>query len=159
MSAEEKLFDCLRKIVKLQKSLYQIALKKTDILKADDVEALGQLMKEEIKHIKAIEIIDKEREQLQSQLSSGEMTISELLQSSLIKNKEGLQNLQLKLVEQTQKLKELNELNQQLLQQSLNFINLNLDILLGQQESNNYTDDPSSSQDEGTSRSLFDSRA
>jgi FlgN protein len=164
MSAENLLLNVLEKMVKLQKSLYQIALKKTDILKADDIEALGQLMKDELKHIKAIEMVNGERERIQRQLaielslSPANITISELLKSSILKDKEGLKRLQTELVEQTQSLKEINEFNQQLLQQSLNFVNLNLDLVLGQQELGNYTDN-SSDEEEGTSRSLFDSKA
>jgi hypothetical protein len=165
MSAENRLLTVLEKIVKLQKSLHQIALKKTDILKADDIEALGQLMKDELKHIKAIEMVNGEREQIQRQLANElllpptNITISQLLKSSMLKDKESLRKLQVKLVEQTQSLKEINEFNQQLLQQSLNFVNLNLDLVLGQQESGNYTDNSSNEEEESTSRSLFDSKA
>jgi hypothetical protein len=165
MSAENRLLTVLEKIVKLQKSLHQIALKKTDILKADDIEALGQLMKDELKHIKAIEMVNGEREQIQRQLENElllpptNITISQLLKSSMLKDKESLRKLQVKLVEQTQSLKEINEFNQQLLQQSLNFVNLNLDLVLGQQESGNYTDNSSNEEEESTSRSLFDSKA
>jgi hypothetical protein len=164
MSAEDLLLNVLEKMVKLQKSLYQIALKKTDILKADDIEALGQLMKDELKHIKAIEMVNGERERIQRQLANElslpptNITISELLKSSILKDKESLKRLQTELVEQTQSLKEINEFNQQLLQQSLNFVNLNLDLVLGQQELDNYTDN-SSNEEESTSRSLFDSKA
>jgi hypothetical protein len=165
MSAENRLLTVLEKIVKLQKSLHQIALKKTDILKADDIEALGQLMKDELKHIKAIEMVNGEREQIQRQLANElllpptNITISQLLKSSMLEDKESLQKLQVKLVEQTQSLKEINEFNQQLLQQSLNFVNLNLDLVLGQQESSNYTDNTSNEEESTASRSLFDSKA
>jgi hypothetical protein len=164
MSAEGLLLTILEKMVKLQKSLYQIALKKTDILKADDIEALGQLMKDELKHIKAIEMVNREREQIQRQLANelslrpSAITISDLLQSSMLKDKESLRRVQLELVEQTQGLKEVNEFNQQLLQQSLNFVNLNLDLVFGQQDSGNYTED-TSNEDEQSNRSLFDSKA
>jgi hypothetical protein len=164
MSAESQLLNVLEKMVKLQKSLYQIALNKTDVLKADDIEALGQLMKDELKHIKAIEMVNGEREQIQRRLaielslSPATITISDLLQSSILKDKESLKRLQLELVEQTKSLKEINEFNQQLLQQSLNFVNLNLDLVLGQQESSNYTGN-SSDEEENTNRSLFDSKA
>jgi hypothetical protein len=164
MSAENLLLNILEKMVKLQKSLYQIALKKMDILKADDIEALGQLMKDELKHIKAIEMVNGERDRIQRQLANElllpptNITISELLKSSILKDKESLKRLQNELVEQTQSLKEINEFNQQLLQQSLNFVNLNLDLVLGQQELGNYTDN-SSDEEESTSRSLFDSKA
>jgi hypothetical protein len=165
MSAEDLLLNILEKMVKLQKSLYQIALKKTDILKADDIEALGQLIKDELKHIKAIEMVNGERERIQPQLANElslpptNITISELLKSSILKDKEGLKRLQLELVEQTQSLQEVNEFNQQLLQQSLNFVNLNLDLVLGQQESGNYTDNNSNEEETNASRSLFDSKA
>lgn len=164
MSAEDQLYISLEKIVKLQKSLYIIASKKKDILKADDIKALGQIMKEELKHIKAIEAVNKEREIIQHQLATKllipkeKLTMSELLESDRLKNKEKLRNIQGELLEQTQKLKDINELNQQLLQQSLNFVNLNLDMILGQQEFNNYTD-RSSEEAEGNKRSLFDSQA
>ncbi|MCM3443758.1 flagellar export chaperone FlgN [Metabacillus halosaccharovorans] len=164
MSAEDQLYISLEKIVKLQKSLYIIALKKRDSLKADDIEALRQIMKEELKHIKAIEVVNKEREMIQHQLatelliSKKKLTMSNLLESDRLNNKEKLRNIQVELLEQTQKLKEINELNQQLLQQSLNFVNLNLDMILGQQEFNNYSD-RSSEEAEGNKRSLFDSQA
>jgi FlgN protein len=164
MSAETQLFNVLEKMVKLQKSLYQIALKKTDILKADDIEALNLLMKDELKHIKAIEMVNREREQIQQRLANelslppATITISDLLQSSMLKDKESLRRVQLELVEQTQGLKEVNEFNQQLLQQSLNFVNLNLDLVLGQQDSGNYTED-TSNEGEQSNRSLFDSKA
>jgi hypothetical protein len=165
MSAENRLLTVLEKIVKLQKSLHQIALKKTDILKADDIEALSQLMKDELKHIKAIEMVNGEREQIQRQLANElllpptNITISQLLKSSMLKDKESLRKLQAKLIEQTQSLKGINEFNQQLLQQSLNFVNLNLDLVLGQQESSNYTDNTSNEEESTASRSLFDSKA
>jgi hypothetical protein len=108
--------------------------------------------------------VNREREQIQRQLANelslrpSAITISDLLQSSMLKDKESLRRVQLELVEQTQGLKEVNEFNQQLLQQSLNFVNLNLDLVLGQQDSGNYTED-TSNEDEQSNRSLFDSKA
>lgn len=164
MSVEDQLCHNLEKILKLQKSLHQIALKKTEIIKADNIEALGELMKDELKHIKAIEVLNNEREKIQHQLaneisiSPQSLTISDLLSSDKIQDKEKLRNLQQKLVDQMKILKEINELNQDLLQHSLNFVNLNLDLLLGQQESSNYNDQ-SSDETQSINRSIFDSKA
>ncbi len=163
MSAESQLCNNLEKILKLQKSLHQIALKKTEILKADNIEALGELLKDELKHIKAIEVVNNEREQIQHELaneislSPEHLTISELLSSDGIEEKEKLRSLQEQLIEQMKIIKEINELNQDMLQQSLNFVNLNLDLLLGQ-ESSNYNGQ-TSDENQSINRSIFDSKA
>lgn len=165
MSAEAHLCTALEKILKLQESLHQIALRKTDILKADNIEALGQLMKQELKHIKALEVVNKERETVQIELakeisiSEVDLTISILLQSDKIKDKEKLKNLQNQLVDQMEKLKVINELNQEMLQLSINFVNLNLDLLLDQQESSNYSVESLNENEVKNNRSIFDSKA
>jgi FlgN protein len=145
MSSEKQLLQLLEKMVKLQKSLYQLSLKKTDLLKNDDIEALTELMKNELSHIKAMESFNLQREDLQRNLAFDlgipfqNLTISGFFQAEGLKEKELLKELQGQLIDITTKLKQQNEFNQELLSQSLNFVNLNLDIMTGQQDSGNYS--------------------
>ncbi|EDL63918.1 flagellar protein FlgN [Bacillus sp. SG-1] len=144
MSNELKLVQFLEKIAKLQKSLYQLALTKTDLLKAGDAEALGQMLKNELSHIKAIEALNNNVEAVKSSLAvdlglKAPITLSEIINAESISYKKELQALQQELLYISGELKNRNELNQELLQQSLQFVNLNLDLLIGQQDAGNYS--------------------
>jgi flagellar biosynthesis/type III secretory pathway chaperone len=145
MSKENQLLQLLEKMITLQKSLYQLSLKKADMLKNDDIDALSQLIKNELSHIKAMEAFDQKREDVQRNLafdlgiSSQNLRISDFLYQEGVKEKDRIKELQLELIDTTENLKKQNEFNQELLTQSLNFVNLNLDLFMGQQDSGNYS--------------------
>ncbi|WP_456273252.1 flagellar protein FlgN [Bacillus sp. AK031] len=165
MSAERNLISVLEKLLALQKSLHEVAVRKTKILKDGDIESLGKHMKDEIKHIKAIEVLNNERENLQRQFAKdlpiniSNVTISHLLEYGKFIEAERLKVLQNELIQTVNHLKQVNDFNQSLLNQSLQFVNLNLDLLTGRQESPNYSKDPIDHTEEMNSRSLFDSKA
>ncbi|WP_421381452.1 flagellar protein FlgN [Bacillus salacetis] len=163
MSNVKSLGQLLEKMVKLQKSLYQLALNKTDILKIGDAEALGQLMKNELSHIKAIEALNNNSESIKNLIASEQgvplpVTLSAIIESVPASEKDELRSAQTELLLVTEELKKRNELNQELLQQSLQFVNLNLDLLVGQQDPGNYS--PFNGDEIGMSnRPIFNSRA
>jgi flagellar biosynthesis/type III secretory pathway chaperone len=164
MSTENQLLQLLEKMITLQKSLYQLSLKKADMLKNDDIDALSQLIKNELSHIKAMEAFDQKREDLQRNLafdlgiSSQNLTISDFLNQERVQKKERLKELQLELMGTTENLKKQNEFNQELLTQSLNFVNLNLDLFTGQQDSGNYSRDDVD-EDQTSTLSIFNRKA
>jgi flagellar biosynthesis/type III secretory pathway chaperone len=164
MSTENQLLQLLEKMITLQKSLYQLSLKKADMLKNDDIDALSQLIKNELSHIKAMEAFDQKREDLQRNLafdlgiSSQNLTISDFLNQERVQKKERLKELQLELMGTTEYLKKQNEFNQELLTQSLNFVNLNLDLFTGQQDSGNYSRDDVD-EDQTSTLSIFNRKA
>ncbi|RFU63951.1 flagellar protein FlgN [Peribacillus glennii] len=162
MSAE-KIVASLEKLVKLHQSLNILANKKTEIVKLGDTEALNQLLVDEQKHIKAIDMTEKERQSavtafLQSKGQPAEpSTITRVIELSSLTEAEALNRLKDELIEEAVKLKEQNHLNQQLIYQSLQFVNITLDMLRPQNQQFNY-DKPSHQKQQG-SNSMFDSRA
>lgn len=141
---------------KLHHSLNKIAVTKTDIIVANDIVKLKEILADENKHIQAIQ---KTSQQLmeESKPFSG---IHAVIENADEPNKTKLDSLKKELDEQIKKLKDRNSLNQELLQQSLDFVQLSLDMLLPDIESFNYSSNEGEApaSNNGT-RSIFDSKA
>ncbi|MGG0284956.1 flagellar protein FlgN [Peribacillus butanolivorans] len=143
MSARN-IIESLEKLIKFHKSFNQLALRKTTILKASDTEAITALLIEEQKHIKTISQTDKEREAAVEGFFTGKgavrqtasidtvMELTEPIETAALKR------LKKELNDEVAKLKERNILNQQLIYQSLQFINVSLDMLRPQNQDMNY---------------------
>ncbi|MFJ9386039.1 flagellar protein FlgN [Peribacillus sp. NPDC101481] len=162
MSARN-IIGSLEKLIKLHKSFNQLAIRKTAILKANDTEEITALLISEQKHIKAISQTDKEREMaveefLAANGTAGQPvsihTVTELTGS---KEKEILERLKAELIDEVTTLKERNSLNQQLIYQSLQFINVSLDMLRPQHQNLNYGDSVKKTAKIGMG--MFDSKA
>lgn len=162
MSAEQ-IQASLEKLVELHKSLNELALKKTEIVKQGDTEALNRLLMDEQKHIKAIEATEKERQTAVTAFLENEgqeaepSTITRVIELLSPTDAEALNRLKEELILEAETLKEQNYLNQQLVYQSLQFVNVTLDMLLPQNKQFNY-DKPAKPKQQG-SNSMFDSRA
>lgn len=165
MSAK-KLLEALEKLVTLHKSLYELATQKTEVIKEGDIDSLNSIIKDEQKHITAILKIEKEREQEVYKIVSGHAiegeapTLTDCLNIVDEQDREQLQRVQQQLFSELSKIKELNQLNQQLIHQSLQFVNLSLDLFQPQQQVINYQrpDQPKKKSAE-TRFSAFDSKA
>lgn len=153
----------MEKLIKLHKSLNGLATTKTEIIKQGDTEALNQLLMDEQKHIKAIEMTENERQTavaafLQNAGQAVEpSTITRVIELSPPSETDSLIALRDELLEEVTALKENNYLNQQLVYQSLQIVNITLDMLLPQNQQFNY-DKPAKQKHQG-SNSMFDSRA
>ena len=64
----ERLISTMEKLLKLHKSLYEIAQKKTETVKIGDIDALNQILKDEQAHLKAINLLENERQKFTSSL-------------------------------------------------------------------------------------------
>ncbi|PLT31066.1 flagellar protein FlgN [Peribacillus deserti] len=142
MSAQH-IITAMEKLVKLHRSLHDLAEKKTNIIKAGSMEALNKIMIDEQKHVKAIGMIEREREQavsefLQKKGSMPSANVSACIELAEHSEKETLTVLKQSLLESVLSLKEINYLNQQLIYQSLQFINLSLDMVRPKQQVFNY---------------------
>jgi flagellar biosynthesis/type III secretory pathway chaperone len=151
------LIELLEKHVKLHKGLLELANQKTEALKKGDMEALSGIMKKEQKHIAAINQVERERIQVVEAMVSGE---DERTLTTCISQTEGteraiLEKLRDDLTAVISELKNINLLNQQLTQQSLQFVNVMLDMLMPQPPEMNYGAPNKAT----TGRSLFDSKA
>lgn len=159
----DQIIAIMDKLNMMHRSLLKLAVQKTEVLKASDIEGLNTAMKNEQMHVAAISKLEEQRQQAVEQffeargIQSGEATVSELLVHA---NEQEKMNLSIKrdeLFQTIEKLKEQNDLNQQLLFQSLQFVNLTLDLLQPQQEQMNYGATAGSRK--AIKKGQFDSRA
>ena len=136
----EKLIGSLDKLLKLHQSLYKLSVKKTDIVKKGDMDALNQILKDEQTHIAAISKFENERKKYTAALlpNMEKPTISDCLNIIDEENKHILERLRTEIFETVLQIKEKNDLNQQLIYQSLQFVNLTLSLVAPQPENYNY---------------------
>ncbi|MFJ7831955.1 flagellar protein FlgN [Peribacillus sp. NPDC097284] len=162
MSARQ-IIDSLEKLVALHKSFNQLAQRKTNILKAGNTEAISALLIDEQKHIKAISQTDQEREAAVERFltangaANQEASISTVTKFTDPLETVELEHLKTKLIEEVAQLKEQNSLNQQLIYQSLQFINVSLNMLRPQNQNMNYGKTAKKATKSGLG--MFDSKA
>lgn len=161
----QQLIETLEKLLILHKSLHQLAKQKTEVLKTGDTDALHNLLKEEKKHILAIQKFETERQKVSKEflekIGGGDiqsLTISSCIEVAEASEKEKLIELSSDLQAQLKDLKERNELNQLLLKQSLQFVNMSLDLLMPEIDTYNYERPGQAYQNNG-GRSIFNSKA
>ncbi|HHY74193.1 MAG TPA: flagellar protein FlgN [Bacillus bacterium] len=167
MSAQP-LIETLEKILLLHQSLTQLAQQKTEKIKTGDTDALNELLKEEKKHIQVIQKFEAERIQASKIFLSKcnedfansvqNPTISDCLQYADSSEQQKLTKIKAELQTQINALSDRNKLNQQLLQQSLQFVNLSLDLLTPDIDAYNYGR-PGQAEQYEEGRSIFNSKA
>lgn len=156
--SQQPIITALEKLINLHRSLNQLAEKKTNIIKEGNTDALTALLIEEQKHVKAITQMENEREQAVLAFMSGKKaTIEEVIKVANPTVAGILRRLKEELLIEIMKLKEQNELNQQLLITSLQFVNLSLDLLRPQDRNYNY--DKNNQEPPKNMKSMFDSKA
>lgn len=144
------------------------ALKKAEVIKKGDIAGLEQVMKDESPLIQQLGKLENTRQHLIQQwleekgLVKENVTMEQLIPLFPERDREELNEWQQRLVIEIQKLKEQNELNNQLLEDSLRFVNLSLDEMHPQNQFSSYSgsgknDDDHDDYDQGN-RSLFDSK-
>lgn len=144
------LVDMLEKQLTLHKSLLQLAQLKTEAVKKGDIDELNRIVREEQKHVGAITILEKRR------ASESDETVSEQLPSLPEEEQVRAEAVRAELMDVLSQLKEVNELNVQLVEQSLQFVHVQLD-LLSPSDSGTYAVD---GDNEGPAPGpLFDSKA
>ncbi|KSU87693.1 flagellar protein FlgN [Priestia flexa] len=120
-----KLTEILTKQIALHKSLLALTDKKKAIIISQNIKELTHVLKDEQTHVAAIEALEKQRMLLMENIAQIEQAIT-------------LQPLQSQLIELIESIQRKNELNQQLLTQSLQLINLELDLLTSSQQADSY---------------------
>ncbi len=162
------ILETLEKLEKMHRSLYEIALNKTNIVKSNDMAELDHVLKTEQAHVAAIETLEQQRQVQVKQylINQGFSCTDTPTVAHLIEAAHGhplLAELKLqreRLIEVVEMLKEQNELNQKLVFQSLQFVNMSLNMMRPpQQEQVNYSDKEVFGQNEVSKKSYFDSQA
>jgi len=156
MSAQP-IIEALEQLIKLHQGFNKLASKKKNIIIEGDTDALTALLMDEQKYVKAISQIEiKRQEAVQTFLNSQQnAAFDRVMEEAQPSEAEVLQRLKIELLEEVTQLKEQNEFNQQLLVQSLQFVNLSLDVLRPQDRNYNYGNEQAPKQ----SISMFDSKA
>ncbi|SMF67177.1 FlgN protein [Paenibacillus uliginis N3/975] len=162
------LIDSLQRLEMVYNDMLAVADAKKQAITKNDVDAVVQLLNRESKGMKTIEQLEKERIEaaytfLQSRgvKSQLELTLTELARLVFDpEEKVKLLDVQSRLSRTLLALKEKNDLNQQLLVQSLDFIDFSLDMLTGKSSQDEVTYHHPSDKGGSTGRpGLFDTRA
>lgn len=171
MSSFEILIKVIEDIFKLQIDMLELANHKKEVLISGDIDELSKIMKKESSWIKKLSKLEEERiaavKQLlnERKLSNDNITVTQLvniLESPL--EKEQLSELNLKLTNTIDKIQQLNDLNTELIKQSLDFIENTIDMITGESRQQSYTyGRPTVKQTDVTSmpssKNIFDKKA
>lgn len=145
----------LEKLATLHDYLYELTVRKAEVVKSTSLEDLQELTQEEKKFTKAIYQLEQQRAVL-----SGEKTVSDLAEEANEAERESLLHLKDRLKGTIQSIHQQNELNQQLLNQSLQFITITLNTLTQEPSAVTYEKGANIKKNTTTpTRSMFDSKA
>ncbi|MDR6883483.1 flagellar protein FlgN [Bacillus sp. 3255] len=161
----QKLIHALDALSDIHSRLLELGEQKKDYIIKNDIDALMKCANAESRLIKEITEVEKQRIHATNYILlerglklNPQITVSEL--SKIITNitdKQSLITAGQQLSEFLLRLKEINELNQQLIRQSLQFINYSLDLMGGSDDDIVYHN--TKHQTTINKRSLFDTRA
>lgn len=149
--------ELLEKLIDEHEKLLKIAHEKTEVLKRNEIEKLQTILRQEQTLVAQIHMLENKRQQLLGK----EVTISEWIDTLEGPAKETFLELQQRLLNVLNELQETNALNQQLLQLSLQFVEMNLELLTPTTDLPHYTHkgkEATPYKDVG-GRSAFDSKA
>lgn len=130
------IISTLEKLEKMHKSLLELANNKTELIKANDMEQINDMLKMEQAHIAAIEILEQQRQEMVTDYLQAKgiaftdiPTVAQVIDATEGTEKVALQEVRERLVALLSDLKRQNDLNQKLVFQSLQFVNLTLDMV------------------------------
>lgn len=165
----QALIDKMQELMHVHEHAYQLANQKKDVLIKGDIGSLAKIVQQENGMIKTMSNLEAERQQIVSDLvqqlgiaSDPPIRLSDLLaklpSSSL---KEKLQDSYTRLSKLLLDLQQLNQLNQQLIENSLAFVNYSLEIFTdtGQEQVYQKPDAVGSENPYQYRRSIFDTKA
>ena len=137
--ALNRLLEILEQMEAAHKRMLELGEQKKTAIMKNDVDQVIVINNQESKIVKTIGLLDQEREAAAYALmqekgikSKLNLNLSELARLVFdIEDKARLLDVQSRLADTLRKLKSLNEINQQLTEQSLTFINLSLELMVG----------------------------
>ncbi|AYC28940.1 flagellar protein FlgN [Paenisporosarcina cavernae] len=165
MSTETILAN-LTNLTRMHKSLLELAYTKTEIIKVGDMERLDQLLKDEQTHVAAISQLELQRQAVvtdylrENGISPAETpTVATVIEAATNADDQvALTKARNDLLLVVDQLRYQNELNQKLTFQSLQFINLTMDLLKPKPDQINYSR-PDKTAEPAKSKTYFDSQA
>lgn len=163
----QSIVSTLEKLEKMHKSLLELSHAKTELVKKGDMEGLDTIIKNEQSHVAAIEVLEKQRLQMVTDYLRAKgfaladtPTVADVIEAAETDNdRKQLEDVRNRLLEVIGDLTKQNELNQKLVFQSLQFVNMSLDMLRPQPEEINYSSKTVRSENVAPKKSMFDSQA
>ena len=160
-----ELTEILNVMVGLHREMLDVSLQKTDILKEGDVDNIQRVLVLERKLLRKIEKAEQSRMEIVQNVYGGKgtehtpPTITMILeQIADQQEREQLERVTIELTEVITELKAQEKLNLDLLNQSMQFVQMSLDLLQPSLKNMNYFD-KSDQTIETPNRSIFDSKA
>lgn len=160
---EKTILESVKELTSLHEGLHTIALQKTEIVKKGDLDGLQSLLKKENLYIKQIrqtegKLVQETQFFLEKHGRSPDSpSLSKVIE--LVEDKTSFVKEKTKLETQIEALRQQNLLNQDLLEQSLQFVQLNLELLQPDIDSFNYNRPEVNQESPHPKRSIFDSNA
>jgi len=159
----EPIIEALEKLMKLHEGLLDTAVKKTEMIKEGSVDKLQSLLVKEHKFVQALEQAEKSRQKaVEKWLESERITLHQPTITAILETvgdeqeKNELETTTVKLTNTITQLKQQEELNQALIRQSMQFVELSLDMMRPSIRNRNYGQKQTAGSPE---RSVFDSKA
>lgn len=165
--AIQEIVDIMQEMTELHQQLLELAVRKKDVIIRNQVDQLNGLVNKESKLAKQISELEEKRLFEADRYLVGKgyrpnpaITVSDLTRI-IVKagEKQALLEAQTQLLEVLEKLKAANQLNQELAQQSLAFIDFSLNLLVGAEDEAVYQNPQQQSTGYGKRSGFFDSRA
>ncbi|MBD0384184.1 flagellar protein FlgN [Paenibacillus sedimenti] len=162
----QSLLETMDQLQEAHETLLGLAQEKTQVLVRNDVDQLNMIVNKENKWVRTITEANQQRVQLIGSylISRGYNPNPKITVSDLVKvifkaeDKQALSEAQQKLLATIKELKDCNEINQQLIEQSLAFINYSLDLVIGAPEDDMVYRNPHQNKS-GNRIGMFDTRA
>ncbi|MCM3079649.1 flagellar protein FlgN [Brevibacillus invocatus] len=136
MTKMETLYDLLDNLIQLHKAMFTLAEQKKKVLINGEIDELVAITRREQQLIKGVTAAEAARQSVVRELSGEKgLTLQEGTLAELIKlttsaeEKQRLSSYREELTRIVGELRDANELNQQLLKQSLSFVNMTLDLI------------------------------
>jgi flagellar biosynthesis/type III secretory pathway chaperone len=162
--ATETIKEVLTTMIETHETLAAIAEEKLEVIKKGDMDALQSIINREEVSVRIIQQLEGQREKAVKAWAaafadgSGEYRLSDVIKSVPEAEAEELSAIQNRLAGAVIALRDANDLNQQLLHQSMQWVQLNLNLMQPQTPSVNYGH-PKKSQKKTAFQSRIDSRA
>ncbi len=160
-----ELLETLDKLVKLHEGLLTVTERKAVILKERDTDSLQKLLKQEKTYITAINTVEQQRQKEACQLlqkagqSIDTPTLDQCIDAvSDPSLKDKLQQKKDELLIVIKALSQKNELNQELTYQSLQFVNMTMELIMPKKNTMNYSNKQGTPNQARPNRSIFDLR-
>jgi flagellar biosynthesis/type III secretory pathway chaperone len=161
----QSIIETIEKLTSLHQQLIKLSEEKTTIVKEGAVDKLQAILIKERKYVQQLGQVEEKRKTLvdtwfsERKLSLEEATVTNMLQHLTDdKEKQEVEESAVRLTEAIVKLKQQEQLNMALIQQSMQFVQLSVDLLSPSLKNINYGNKSEKDQS-GENRSVFDSKA